>query len=182
MAAMAVADAGGRCWRRRRTRRGRQRWAAAMWTADADGVVEGKAEKRGGWRWWRRREWRRWWRRRGSEAATAATAQCLRPAPPSSELSPPGQLHIVVHVEVHEPRVRTVCRGMTVCARCYLMFVYLNRSFLILFEHTNTDRAVTCALSRAKSEKKRGGACARLSDFYVRWSRCGVSRATRRWL
>jgi hypothetical protein len=53
--------------------------------------------------------------------------------------------------------VYTVCRGMTVCARCYIMFVYLNRSFLILFEHTNTDRAVTCALSRAKSEKKRGG-------------------------
>ena len=26
-----------------------------------------------------------------------------------------------------------VCRGMTVCARCYIMFVYLNRSFLILF-------------------------------------------------
>jgi hypothetical protein len=88
-------------------------------------------------------------------------------------------------VEKYRSRVYTVCRGMTVCARCYLMFVYLNRYFLILFEHTNTDRAVTCALLRAKSEKKRGGACARrarLSDFYVRWSRCGVSRATRRWL
>ena len=32
--------------------------------------------------------------------------QCLRPAPPSSEFSPPGQLHVVV--EVHEPRVHGV--------------------------------------------------------------------------
>ena len=48
-------------------------------------------------------------------------------------------------------------------ARCFIMFVYLNRSFLILFEHTNTDRAVTCALSRAKSEKKRRGARVRAS-------------------
>ena len=51
------------------------------------------------------------------------------------------------------------------------MFVYLNRSFLIVFEYTDTVRAVTCALSRVKSEKKRGGGVrARLSDFYVRWS------------
>jgi len=56
-------------------------------------------------------------------------------------------------------RVYTVCRGMTVCARCYVMFVSLNKYFLILFEHPNTDRAVTCALSRAKSEKAGGCAC-----------------------
>ena len=167
MAAMAVADAGGRCWRRRRTRRGRQRWAAAnRWMAemptawlrgrrrsgaggDGGGGVSG-GEGGGGEGERRQRPQRPQGR------------QCLRPAPPSSGFSPPGQLHIVVHVEVHEPRVRTVCRGMTVCARCYIMFVYLKRSFLISFEHTNTDRAVTCALSRAKSEKKRGGACAHL--------------------
>ena len=175
---MQAADAGGGDGRGVGGSDGRQRCGRPMPKASWRGRRRSGAGGDGGGR---RREWRRWWRRRGSEAATAATAQCLRPAPPSSELSPPGQLHIVV-VEVHEPRVRTVCRGMTVCARCYLMFVYLNRSFLILFEHTNTDRAVTCALLRAKSEKKRGGACARLSDFYVRWSRCGVSRATRRWL
>jgi len=37
--------------------------------------------------------------------------QCLRPAPPSSEFSPPGQLHVVV--EMYTSRVYTVCRGMT---------------------------------------------------------------------
>ena len=66
---MQAADAGGGDGRGVGGSEGRQRW-----TADADGIAEGKAEKRGGWRWRRRREWRRWWRRRESEAAAAATA------------------------------------------------------------------------------------------------------------
>ena len=72
--------------------------------------------------------------------------QCLRPAPPSSELSPPGQLHTFMYM--YTSRVYTVCRGMTVCARCYIMLDYLNRPSLILCEHTNADRAVTRSLSR----------------------------------
>jgi hypothetical protein len=81
-------------------------------------------------------------------------------------------------VEKYTSRVYTVCRGMTVCARCYLMFVYLNRYFLILFEHyTQILTARSLVHSRgANSEKNRGRVCARLtsknslSDFYVRWS------------
>jgi len=122
VAAMAVADAGGRCWRRRRTAHGwrvRQRWGGLgeggsegrqRWTADADGIAEGKAEKRGGWRWRRRREWRRWWRRREREAAAAATA--ARAAVPEASASLLRALSArpapYVYVHVHEPRVHGV--------------------------------------------------------------------------
>ena len=66
---MQAVDAGGGDGRGVGSSDGRQRWMA-----DADGIAEGKAEKRGGWRWRRRREWLRRWRRREREAALPATA------------------------------------------------------------------------------------------------------------
>ena len=77
---MRAVDAGGGDRRGVGGSDGRQRWMA-----DTDGMAEGKAEKRGGWRWRRRREWRRGWRRRGREAAAAATA--ARAAVPKASAS-----------------------------------------------------------------------------------------------
>ena len=156
---MQAADAGGGDGRGVGGSDGRQRWTA-------DGIAEGgKAGKRkqAGWRWWRRREWRRWWQRREREAAMAATAA-------ASEASA-SLLRTSLRV-VSSWRVRF--RGMTVCARCYILLDNNTRRCYLQF-YLSTQKLIAVACSLAREIRKSGAATGvggassdfHISDFHV---------------
>ena len=143
---MQAADAGGGDGRGVGGSDGRQRWTA-------DGIAEGgKAgkRKRAGWRWWRRREWRRWWQRREREAAMAATAAASEASASLLRTS----LRVVSSWRVHGVRFR----GMTVCARCYIMLDNnTRRCYLQFYLSTQILIAVACSLAHARDPEKRRG-------------------------
>ena len=165
---MQAADAGGGDGRGVGGSDGRQRWTA-------DGIAEGgKAGKRkqAGWRWWRRREWRRWWQRREREAAMAATAAASEASASLLRTS----LRVVSSWRVHGVRFR----GMTVCARCYILLDNNTRRCYLQF-YLSTQKLIAVACSLAREIRKSGAATgggARLVIFTFQIFTCHASGVT----